>query len=120
MKNLQTIKLNKEYKRAYYQGKFKPHPLVVTYLVRNRKGYNRVGITTSKKVGKAFQRNRARRVIRAAYLKVRNQIPFSCGYDIVFVARAQTPFVKSTEIEKVLLKQIPVLLGQLEQKKPVS
>ena len=35
MKNLQSLKLNKEFKRAYYQGKFKAHPLLVTYMVRN-------------------------------------------------------------------------------------
>ena len=39
-------------------------PVVVTYVLKNRAGTVRVGITTSKKIGGAVQRNRARRVIR--------------------------------------------------------
>jgi ribonuclease P protein component len=116
MKNITTIKLNKEFKRAYFQGKYKPHPLLVTYLVKNRLGINRVGITTSKKIGKAVERNRARRVIRAAYLQIRDQIDFPCGYDLVFVARSKTAETKSTELEKVMLKQLRFLLSQNQQK----
>lgn len=116
MKNITTIKLNKEFKRAYFQGKYKPHPLLVTYLVKNRLGINRVGITTSKKIGKAVERNRARRVIRAAYLQIRDQIDFPCGYDLVFVARSKTAETKSTELEKVMIKQLRFLLSQNQQK----
>jgi len=61
------IKLNKEFKRAYFQGKFKAHPLLTTYQVKNRFGGPRLGITTSKKIGGAVDRNRARRIIKAAY-----------------------------------------------------
>ncbi len=112
MKNLVSIKLNKEFKRAYFQGKFKAHPYLVTYLIKNRASSQRVGITTGKKIGKAHLRNRARRVIRAAYLNCRDQIPFDGSYDIVFVAREQTPFVKSNELEKIMKKQIQLLLAQ--------
>lgn len=112
MKNLESIKLNKEYKRAYFQGKYKAHPLIVTYLVKNRLGRTRVGITTSKKVGKAFERNRARRVIRAAYLSLKKEGRIPDGYDFVFVARSQTPACKSTDLEKVISKHISFLTSQ--------
>lgn len=121
MKNLVTIKLNKEFKRAYFQGKYKPHPLLVTYMVKNRLGYNRVGITTSKKIGKAVQRNRCRRMIRAAYAAVIADFEFSCGYDIVFVARAQTHAAKSTQLEPVIKKHFQFLtnaLAQPQKRKP--
>ena len=112
MKNLVSIKLNKEFKRAYFQGKFKAHPYFVTYLIKNRGTVNRIGITTGKKIGKAHLRNRARRVIRAAYLNCREEIPFQTGYNIVFVAREKTPFIKSTELQKVMKKQLCFLLNQ--------
>ena len=52
-----------------------------------RMGYTRLGITTSKKIGKAVQRNRARRLIKTAY---RNLLPeIAPGYDIVVVARTK-------------------------------
>lgn len=58
-----ALKLNKEFKRLYYRGRFKGHPLLVTYVMKNGRNVNRVGITTGKKVGKAVDRSRARRVI---------------------------------------------------------
>lgn len=104
MPKIETLKLNKDFKRLYGRGKSFVHPVLVTYVMRNRTGYCRVGITTGKKVGNAVQRNRARRVILAAYRELIPQI--SGGYDLVFVARSKTPFVKSTDICKVLAKQL--------------
>lgn len=109
MKNLYSLKLNKEFKRAYYQGKFKPHPLLVTYMVKNNLGIVRIGITTSKKVGKANQRNRARRVIRQAFINTKDKFDFKSGYDIVFVARQKTTECKTYDLEKVMLKHFSVI-----------
>ena len=39
---------------------------MVLYVAKNRLGHTRIGLTATKKVGKAVQRNRARRVMRAA------------------------------------------------------
>ncbi len=92
-----TLKLNKEFRRLYGRGKSAVSPSLVMY-IRPRKGdICRIGITTGKKVGNAVKRNRARRVIRAAF---RSLLPVLPGaYDIVFVARGKTPFVKSTQVE---------------------
>lgn len=72
--------------------------------MKNRAGICRVGITSSKKIGNAVERNRARRVIRAAYRSVEDKI---CGnYDIVFVARTKTVFIKSGDLETVMLSHL--------------
>ncbi len=63
-----------------------------------------MGITTSKKIGNAVERNRCRRVIRAAFRDLIPQI--SDGYDFVFVARTKTKFVKSTQVKTVMLQQL--------------
>lgn len=106
MKNLTTLKLNKEFKRAYYRGKFKAHPLLVTYMIKNNLSVTRIGITTSKKVGKAHQRNRARRIIRQAFCEILKEYKFERGYDIVFVARNKTTECKTHQIKKVMSSQI--------------
>ena len=62
-----------------------------------------MGITASKKIGNAVERNRARRVIRAAAEMLGE---FETGYDLVFVARTRTVFRKSTEICRVMKKQL--------------
>ena len=72
--------------------------------MKNRRDEVRIGITSSKKIGKAVVRNRSRRVIREAYRELSSQV--KPGYDIVFVARGKTPFVKSTEILRVMKKEL--------------
>ena len=59
-----TLNENRDFRRAYAKGKSRVHRLLVTYVLKNRLGVNRVGFTATKKIGKACRRNRARRVIR--------------------------------------------------------
>ena len=55
-----------------------------------------LGFTATKKIGGAVQRNRARRVMRAALYQT---LPYDVGgYDLVFVARGQTVRCKSGEV----------------------
>lgn len=51
---------NKEFSRIYARGKSYVHPNLVLYVAKNRLGYTRIGLTATKKVGHAVQRNRAR------------------------------------------------------------
>ena len=111
------INQNRDFRRAYSKGKYAAHPLIVTYAVKNRRGETRIGITASKKVGNAVQRNRARRVITAAFMPVQEQI--KKGYDIVLVARARTPLAKSTQIAPVLQKHLQKL-GLMENDKKMA
>ncbi len=76
------------------------HPCLVLYYARNRLGINRLGITTSKKIGKAVARNRARRLIREAY---RTFEPVAkTGWDFVFVARSRTTSCKMGDVCRVM------------------
>ena len=95
---------NNEFRRAYSKGKNFVGPVVVTYVQKNRLGVTRVGITTSKKIGNAVARSRCRRVIRAAYQPLSQQV--KPGYDLVFVARGRTCVVKSTEVHRVMKEQL--------------
>lgn len=87
---------NNDFRRAYARGKSFVSPVVVVYVMKNRLGLTRVGITTSKKIGNAVQRNRSRRVIREAYRALQPRV--RPGLDLVFVARGKTPHVKSGEV----------------------
>lgn len=110
MKQFVTLKLNKEFKRTYFQGQFKPHPLLVTYMVKNNQKTVRYGITTSKKIGSAVQRNRARRIIRQAFWELMQEGELNLnGYDFVFVARTDTPKAKTQQIKALMKKQIITL-----------
>lgn len=117
MRSMVTLKLNKEFKRAYYRGRFRSSPVLTSYLIPNGRGINRVGITTPKKMGNAVARSRARRVIRAAYVSVRERLSFPQGYDLVFVARDKTPAAKSIDLARVMEKQLYALIHDKPRKK---
>ena len=95
---------NNEFRRAYARGKCFVTPVVVVYVLKNRTGNVRVGITTSKKVGNAVLRSRSRRVLREAYRQLADRV--KPGYDLVLVARGRTPFVKSTQVQRHLERQL--------------
>jgi ribonuclease P protein component len=95
---------NRDFRRIYARGRSYVSPLVVTYVMKNRAQSVRVGITTSKKTGNAVKRNRSRRIIREAARQIAPRV--KSGYDLVFVARSRTPFVKSTDILCDLQKQL--------------
>ena len=62
-----TLKENKDFRRLYHRGKSYVSPVLVTYVMKNRKAGLRIGFTTSKKIGIAVQRNRSRRIMREAF-----------------------------------------------------
>ena len=99
-----SLKENKDFRRLYYRGKSKATPCLVTYAMRNNLGETRIGITSGKKIGNAVERNRARRIIRAAYAQYKPRVNGS--WDIVFVARTKTPRVKSQEVAAEMAKQL--------------
>lgn len=92
------INKNRDYQRVYNRGRSIACNNLVTYVLKTKSRSIRVGITTSKKIGNAVKRNRARRVIRAAFFGLKSNLPNRTGFDIVFVARSRTSQVKSTEI----------------------
>ena len=105
-----TIKSNKDFQRIYRKGQSFVSPALVTYALKTKKNNLRIGITTSKKVGKAVNRNRSRRVIRAAFSHL--NADKASPYDIIFVARTRTAFVKSYEVEKYMrmhLKKLGII-----------
>ena len=67
----------------------------------------RYGITTSKKIGCAVERNRAKRVIRSAFSQLEDRL--NCNYDIVFIARTKTSKVKMQQVLEQMEKQFKAL-----------
>ena len=109
MKFSSSLKLNHIFRRLYgTQGHANGY--LVLYARKNRTGGNRVGITVSKKLGKAHIRNRARRRFREIYRL--NEESFLPGYDIVVVARSravEAPFDKLTKAYLDLAKKAGIL-----------
>jgi len=97
----EKIRENYIFRRLYRRGKSLVSPSIVLYYHRakGRKG-NRLGITATKKIGKACQRNRARRVIAESYRLLEGKL--GQGYDFVIVARSRATSVKMQAVKNEL------------------
>lgn len=112
MKFSSSLKLNHIFQRLYH-SKGAADGYLVLYARKNRTDSNRVGITVSKKLGKAHIRNRVRRRIREVY-RLNEQL-FRPGYDVVIVARSKAvdaPFDKLTKSCLALAKKMGILLEE--------
>lgn len=104
MSDIITLKKNNDFRRLYSKGRSYTSSVLVTYVRKNRLGKVRIGITVSKKIGNAVLRSRSRRIIREAYRILSDDV--SSGYDLVFVARGKTPYVKMGDILRVMKKEL--------------
>ena len=112
MKFSSSLKLNHIFQRLYHTKGAADGNLVL-YARKNRTDCNRVGITVSKKLGKAHIRNRTRRRIREVYRL--NEAKFQPGWDIVVVARTKAvdaPFDKLTRSYLTLAKKLNLLVEE--------
>jgi ribonuclease P protein component len=99
-----VIKQNYQFRRAYNRGKSFVSPYLIAYCFKKKYGGINMGITSGKKIGNAVARNRSRRIIREAYRSLYPEL--SGNWDIIFVARTATVYKKSTDIAKVMRKQL--------------
>lgn len=107
-KNKATVlNQNKDFRSLYYRGKSNVSPFLVMYVRKNRFGFNRIGITSGKKLGGAVERNRSRRLIREAYRLISPDIIGS--WDIVFVARTRTVTACMQQVKSAMTKQMKAL-----------
>ncbi len=105
-----TITENHLFSKAYAKGKRWRGRLIAVYLLPDytarrrmlanprREYVNRIGISTSKKLGNAVTRSRVRRIIRAGYASAAESAPMKKGNLIVIAARAAATTAKSTEV----------------------
>ena len=109
MKFSSALKLNHIFRRLY-STTAQANSCLVLYARRNKTGMNRVGITASKKLGKAHIRNRIRRRVREVYRL--NEDKFQPGWDIVVVVRSkaiEADFSQLTEAYLTLAKKAGIL-----------
>ena len=105
---------NHLYSKAYSKGKRAVTSALAVYVLPDyaakklarshpeRKVMNRIGLTTSTKLGGAVVRSRCRRIMREALRALEKKRSIKVGYLIVIAARSAAVTLKSTDIERQL------------------
>ena len=105
---------NHLYSKAYSKGKRAVTSALAVYVLPDyaakrlakshpeKKVVNRIGLTTSKALGGAVVRSRARRVLREGLRQVEKERPLKVGFLIVIAARHAATTAKSTQIKSQL------------------
>ena len=74
MKKTKMLKKNYEFKTVLSKGKFFIGKEIGICILKNNKKRNLLGIAIGTKNGKAFQRNKAKRLIRECYTRLEEQL----------------------------------------------
>lgn len=105
---------NHLYSKAYSKGKRAVTSALAVYVLPDYKAkalakahpfkltVNRIGLTTSTKLGSAVVRSRARRIMREGLRLLEKERPLKEGFLIVIAARSRATSLKSTDVKREL------------------
>ena len=109
-----AIKENHLYSKAYSKGKRAVTPALAVYVLPDyaakrlakahpqKRTVNRIGLTTSVKLGGAVIRSRCRRILREGLRALEGEKPLKVGFLIVIAARSAAVGLKSSDIKEHL------------------
>jgi len=102
----ERIRKRQEFLDVTQNGQKYHTPHFIVFLKPNPQGLLRLGVTVSRRVGKAVKRNRVKRLLREFFRLHKYQLPK--GYDIVIVAKPKAVTLTyhgvAEELSKVLCK----------------
>ena len=109
-----AIRENHLFSKAYRGGKKAGGATCSVYVLKDRQArrymlarpdkryVNRIGISASKKIGGAVERNRAKRVIRESLRQIMKENQIRTGYLVVIAAREKATECKMQDVKRDL------------------
>jgi ribonuclease P protein component len=102
LKRSDRIKQEFEYKEVIRRGRLVTGRFLKAYFLINAGLDLKVGFIAGKRVGNACRRNRAKRLLREAYRRLKGGLPRQ-GWRVVFVATAATPIASLAEVRNEMV-----------------
>lgn len=99
MKKSHRVKNDKDFQVLFKQGKSFANRKFVVYVIDRQKGHLRVGLSVSKKLGKAVTRNTIKRRLRHVVQALQ---PKLLPYDVVIIARKGVEELAYADIQQHL------------------
>ncbi len=116
-----AIRENHLFSKAYRGGKKAGGATCSVYVLKDRQArrymlarpdkryVNRIGISASKKIGGAVERNRAKRVIRESLRQIMAERKIRTGYLVVIAAREKATECKMQDVKRDLQRALTKL-----------
>ena len=98
MDKFHTVKKNFEFSDIIHNGKFVKNESYAIYYKDNKLDHYRFGISVSKKLGNAVQRNKYKRKFRFIIDKYKKY--YQNGYDYIIILRKDFPLIEFSEKDK--------------------
>ncbi len=112
----ERLRRRADYLRSYRTGRRRHGSLAILYFVPNQLGHPRLGITASRKVGKAVVRHRLKRRIKEIYRrwKDRGQLP---ALDLIIHLK---PEAGKADFQTLRAELLRLLSGVRERREPAK
>lgn len=99
------MKTPEEFKRVYDRKKSASDGTIIVYACENHFGHSRLGVSVSKKVGNAVERNRWKRLFREAFRLTQHDLPQGVDYILIPKLGIEEPDFEALKASLVALAQ---------------
>lgn len=104
MKKTKMLKKNYEFSNVLSKGKYYSGKMIEAFVLESRDNNNYLGLAISKKAGHAYQRNRARRIIKECYRLHELEIIKNISLIFLWKKNVDIKTVEFHQIEKDMLE----------------
>lgn len=100
---MEVIKQNRDFLRIFHKGKSAYASTLIVYVCKSRRE-GKFAVVAGKKVGGAVVRNRAKRLLRAAFYEITKEYELPGKTDFIFVARNGIQQAKMDSVKADMLR----------------